>query len=466
LIIALALAALVSPAGAVAAPFNDAFDSATVIGGLPFDDSVDVQSAGAEGGEPSCGFGSPSHTVWYAFTPTSDGLIRVSAGGSWFSDTVLGVYRADTPGLGGLTQLSCAQYYFNSILVRVHAGSTYYVQAGTLSSSGGMLLLHVVGVPPPANDDFGAAIAIGTAPYADSQDLTGASVEPGEPTSNCYGTFIKTIWYRFTPTTTRSYSVWQNGWYGGLNVYAGSSFADLSRVACGGTFRAEAGTTYYIQAGSWIAESSLPMSVSLQVTPPPEVRFFSFLSDPSTYDVMVFDNFSYDPGGLGFESWAWDFGDGTTSSESVGRHRYAKDGDYTVVLNGTTRDGRIGSATSVAHVETHDVAILEFNTPAKGRMGKQATITVDIGNARYAETVYVELLKQTASGVESVGTSIKPVPGMSKGKTVTFSFAYVFTAEDLEIGKATFRANAEIRGHRDALLADNTAIAPSTVVTR
>ena len=89
-------------------------------------------------------------------------------------------------------------------------------------------------------------------------------------------------------------------------------------------------------------------------------------------------------------------------------------------------------------------------------------VAADLGHAEDVPVPRkVKRIRYTASTLRKF-----VVPGMSKGKTVTFSFAYVFTAEDLEVGKATFRANVEIRGHRDALLADNTAIAPSTVVTR
>ena len=49
---------------------------------------------------------------------------------------------------------------------------------------------------------------------------------------------------------------------------------------------------------------------------------------------------------------------------------------------------------------------------------------------------------------------------------VEFGFSYTFTADDAQIGKVTFRAVAVISGARDALPADNEAIAPPTKVSR
>ncbi len=53
-----------------------------------------------------------------------------------------------------------------------------------------------------------------------------------------------------------------------------------------------------------------------------------------------------------------------------------------------------------------------------------------------------------------------------KNGTTNFAFRYTVTADDALIGKVTFRAFAVISGARDALPADNEAIAPPTRVSR
>ncbi len=55
----------VSPA--LAQPANDDFDNPTVIGALPFTDSISTVDATAAADDPSCT--SNEHSVWYAFTP-------------------------------------------------------------------------------------------------------------------------------------------------------------------------------------------------------------------------------------------------------------------------------------------------------------------------------------------------------------------------------------------------------------
>jgi hypothetical protein len=63
-IAAIALGALAIPAAAGATPpANDDFANATVIGGAPFSDAVDITEATAEAGEPQvCNFS--SQTIW------------------------------------------------------------------------------------------------------------------------------------------------------------------------------------------------------------------------------------------------------------------------------------------------------------------------------------------------------------------------------------------------------------------
>jgi hypothetical protein len=62
--------------------------------------------------------------------------------------------------------------------------------------------------------------------------------------------------------------------------------------------------------------------------------------------------------------------------------RFARDGDYNVKLTVTTVDQRTSSETQTVHVRTHDVAILSFAAPDKGKVGKAGSINVGIGPLR------------------------------------------------------------------------------------
>jgi PKD repeat protein len=73
---------------------------------------------------------------------------------------------------------------------------------------------------------------------------------------------------------------------------------------------------------------------------------------PSRDEPVQFFDFSYDPGGEGIASWAWDFGDGSRSTQAAPQHRFSSDGDYVVTLTVTTADGRAASSSQRLRVRT------------------------------------------------------------------------------------------------------------------
>jgi PKD repeat protein len=202
----------------------------------------------------------------------------------------------------------------------------------------------------------------------------------------------------------------------------------------------------------------------LEVAPSPVANFGYSPSDPTVFDVVQFQDFSFDPGGAGIASQAWVLGDGTSGTGCCPTHRYAADGDYAVGLTVTTVDGRTGSAAQTVRVRTHDVAITKFAVPQSASAGQTRRIVVGVNSKRYTETVDVQLFKSVPSGFQFVGVLTQSVPVRSANRTTDFSFTYTFTGDDARIGKVTFRAVASVSGARDALPADNEAIAPPTKV--
>jgi hypothetical protein len=146
LVLCFSFVALGGPTAALAAPTNDNFASATIINpsALPFSDSVVIDSATLESGEPS-GCYLTGKSVWYSITPTASGLLRADISTSTFFDRFLWVYRQDGSGFGGLTTIACASPYYNgqsTVTFSVQAGKTYYLQAGgVFSYSSGTLNL-------------------------------------------------------------------------------------------------------------------------------------------------------------------------------------------------------------------------------------------------------------------------------------------------------------------------------------
>jgi hypothetical protein len=115
------------------APPNDDFDGATVIGAVPFTDTVDTTTATVAVDEPTdCdgGFGPLLNSVWYRFTPAEGGPYEFSTAGSSYS-TAVGIY---TGSRGSLTQVSC---FWDGAGLIAEAGVTYYIRVADYYGQGG-----------------------------------------------------------------------------------------------------------------------------------------------------------------------------------------------------------------------------------------------------------------------------------------------------------------------------------------
>jgi PKD repeat protein len=72
------------------------------------------------------------------------------------------------------------------------------------------------------------------------------------------------------------------------------------------------------------------------------------------YDALTasFSDLSYDPDGL-VVAWRWDFGDGTSSTQSSPTHVYVAPGSYRVTLTVTDADGQSSATSQVVEVGSH-----------------------------------------------------------------------------------------------------------------
>jgi PKD domain-containing protein len=354
-------------------------------------------------------------------------------------------------------------------------------QAGTYTVSAsavglGSVSFNLEQVVGPVNDNFSNATVITELPFDDTIDTVAASMELSEPRPSCVSNDITgSIWYTFTPSTSGSVSAsaFNPPFDTLVAAYTGSSLANLSEIGCQTfmfnlvTFHVDAGTTYYFQVGTIQSGQGGPTQFHIEVTPPPVAGFYFNPNPPSIFDTVEFCDNSSDPGQVGFESFAWNFGDGTTGTTNCSTHQYAKDGDYTVQYTVTTFDGRSASTSQVVQVSTHDVSITKVIAPKSANSGQTKAITVAIRNTRYPETVTVDLYKSTPGGDVWISSLTLQIPKLSGNKTKLFTFNYMFTSQDAQIGKVTFRAVATINGANDAFPQDNIAISsPPTKVGR
>ncbi len=440
---------------------NDSFANATVISSLPFSTTEDTSLATSDPSDPlGC---SNNGSVWFSFTPSSDMRLEAYALGSTFDGTVLSAWTGTE---GSLSVTACSPGGGEGkITFSATAGTTYYFMVafccGNGGNGGGNLQFSLSQAFPPGNDNFANATSIGALPFSDTQDLTAATVEPGEPGPRCFST-NNTEWYSFTAPAAESITATTVEIGAGIAAYAGGSLAGLSQVGCiqypfyqSLTFRAQAGTTYHFQVGAWCCNRISPVTFHLAAAPNPTAALFFNPQDPTSFDTIQFSDDSYDSAGAGISSWTWDFGDGATSTGRSPTHRYAADGDYTVHLTVTTPDGRTDSASQVVQVRTHDVAITKLTVPNSAHVGQTISITVYLQNTHYPETVEVDLSKSVPGGFSQTGSLTESVPVKQAGQTTRFAFSYTVTSDDKAAGKITFRADAIIHGDRDALPADN-----------
>ena len=463
-LVAVSVVVVQGGAPVAAAAANDNFAEAITISTLPYADSGDLNGSTTEPGEP--GIYTYVQTVWYRFSPGRNMTVGVDLQSGTYN-VGAGIYEPSlVSGLDGLIFIETVNYWMPSYLT-LQAGTTYYIQVGSNQVGSANFELQVSEIPAPANDDLANATQVTTLPYDDTvEHFVAANHEPGEPVP-CYGgSWPNTVWWAFTPAVAGHYTAGVGGRpYTSLAVFTGSSVTDLQQIACGDasnlTFQAAPGVTYYIRAAGF-TYGDYSLLFRLGVASPPSAEFSFSPPQPSIYDTVTFIDFSSDPGGMGFASKLWDYGDGTEGASSS--HKYTADGDYTVRLTVTTVDGRTVSTSQVVSVATHDASITKFTVPQSASAGQTRSITVGIAVYGYPETVQVELWKSVPGGFVPVGALTQSVPVLPGNRTTPFAFRYTFTGDDAAMGTVTFKGVATILDAPDANPANNVAIALPTRV--
>ncbi|MFN8469802.1 MAG: PKD domain-containing protein [Caldilineaceae bacterium] len=344
---------------------------------------------------------------------------------------------------------------------------------------------------PPPNDNFADAEVIASLPFDTYQlDISGATVEAGEPTSHCAvnGSF-QTVWYKFTPQADMTVRADIRGYSNPvvMTLYEGTALPDLLQLSpCKVAydfwknyfgFQVTGGKTYYIQVDSfypYVQGSGRSLALSMIPAPPPDVDFVANPNQPFSGENATFYNtYLYDSAGFRFlPIVTWDFGDGTSVQASLSTsvaHSYAKEGSYTATLTVTTVDGRSGSRTRIITVENHDVAITKLTAPQSARAGQARTISAGVVSKFKDEQVRVTVYRSAPDPYSPwayVADQTQIVPRGTNTKPTMFDFSYLFTAADAQVGKVSFQVVAEIDGgKRDLAPNNNTAISLPTKVS-
>ena len=121
------------------APSNDDMASATVVGSLPYTDTVDTTDATLEGLEPTydCGY-TMAATVWYSYTPGTSGPVYVNTLGSAINNAVH-VFNQS-----GMTLVDCdANGADSRVLFTAAAGTTYLISVGGSDGGAGSVVISI-----------------------------------------------------------------------------------------------------------------------------------------------------------------------------------------------------------------------------------------------------------------------------------------------------------------------------------
>lgn len=262
-------ASFAAPAGGVA---NDDVGQATVIAGIPF--SVSQSTLGATQGiaDPmhGCTNAKDGKSVWYRYTATSSGALRIDTYGSDY-DTVLAVYNGSA---ASGNEMACNddppdQSTVNSATtVAVSNGQSLLIQVSAVGDTaiGGTAFLNVRAVATVAsnNDDSSGAALISALPYNVSQSTVAATSGSGDPVHSCTSSQDgHSVWFRYVASYTGTLRVNTIGssYDTVLAVYSGTPSA-ANELRCNddgsGTsyqsdtsFAVTSGLTYYIQVSAW-----------------------------------------------------------------------------------------------------------------------------------------------------------------------------------------------------------------------
>jgi hypothetical protein len=183
---------------APAAPTNDDFSSpASVQAGIgTYTSTGNTSNATTAADDPyfTCTVSKGNKSVWYSYTPTTNGQAVISTTGSAF-DTVLGVWQGPR---GSLSSLACNDDYSGTtsqVSLAMVAGQTYFIEvAGYYSYSSGGLQLNL--------NYQNAATNTPTATFTRTPTATFTFTSTKTPTKTPTSTFTKTATKTRTPTRT------------------------------------------------------------------------------------------------------------------------------------------------------------------------------------------------------------------------------------------------------------------------
>jgi Ca2+-binding RTX toxin-like protein len=226
----LVLGLVAPPAAFAAAPANDDFAAAKLLGSRAAGTARALTlEATKQLGEPAHAGDAGGHSVWFSWTAPADGNESFSTAASDF-DTLLAVYTG--PAVDALTAVASnddlGSFQQSTVSFRVSSGVTYLIAVDGFAGKKGRVGLRWA--PAPANDNFVDAQPLpGTGAGTATGSTRGSTREPGEPESEVD---VGRIWFSWTAPSSGTYKFDTVGSTVDtvLGVYEGASLESLSGV--------------------------------------------------------------------------------------------------------------------------------------------------------------------------------------------------------------------------------------------
>jgi len=150
--------------------------------------------------------------------------------------------------------------------------------------------------------------------------------------------------------------------------YESDGVIDASKAKPSRIFNLTGTYTVTLRVTDSLGETSTETLTVTVVNRGPTASFNHTPLEPTVFETIQFRDNSTDPDG-NITTWAWDFGDGTTSTLEDSTHRYEDRGSYTVTLTITDNDGGTDAFTRI--ITTRNV---------EPTAGFRAPSTVNVGD--------------------------------------------------------------------------------------
>jgi len=331
-VVLVALSLGIMPASA-AVPPNDAFANARPVNALPAVISGNDADATKQAQDPASLCTNSEKTTWYRLTLPNTSYVLVDAHGSQH-ETGVSIWTGTS--LSTLSEVACSYgsegepggRYFGRVTFKATGGVRYYIRLNATfeqtTAPGGVTKLSIRKVTPPANDNAQNATRISSLPFQVTVSNVKATTQPGEMrTGPCFNAEA-TVWYKVRPSSTMTLraDTLASSFDTVLGVLEdGPALSGMSYIGCDDdtssagvgvtqssvTWHAEAGRTYWIQAGGYDNETgSIHLSVQ-KVTPPvndarqsatviPNVNVHEFSASVSTRNATPQQGETINPG--------------------------------------------------------------------------------------------------------------------------------------------------------------------------